>query len=488
MMDLFNISFDISASAHQSNLEFQVNVPEQMESLSINFTYSPIEETDQHANLLAVLREGYEESLVDEETILRNLLTLSISDPEQYRGSHHYFSSNQQIELSEDKATLGFVKGAIRKGRWKFTVSCHACISSEIHCSLHIQGIPKLDPIVERRQVLSTLKKERMLIERSPIKSTQKILAKAELHTHTVHSDAIQTLEELLTQAVDEGIDYLGITDHNTISALQERNDKQWLKNMPLNILPGIEYTTYFGHFLVHGHIPDIVKNWTDITRENIQPFLGELNASGAYITIAHPFDMGNPFCTGCQWEYTLENLDHVHSIEVWNGTNPQSSLSNVDAYAKWVQLLQDGYEVNASCGRDWHRPTNSDETKAYMYIVAESTNQDAILQSLKQGRTFISTQPILDMWVNSHFTFGDRVLLTDHSITLSLNAKELSNGDQIDIYAGKEIVYSTIAKDKEFQVELNLQNFQSKFIRVEVKNNEDDVIAFSNPIYFRIA
>ena len=39
--------------------------------------------------------------------------------------------------------------------------------------------------------------------------------------------------------------------------------------------------------------------------------------------------------------------------------------LSNIDAYAKWVSLLQEGHEIAASCGRDWHTETSAQEEVA---------------------------------------------------------------------------------------------------------------------------
>ena len=49
-----------------------------------------------------------------------------------------------------------------------------------------------------------------------------KQVKRIELHSHTVHSDAPQKTEELLKQAEKEEIDWLAITDHNTMTALLE--------------------------------------------------------------------------------------------------------------------------------------------------------------------------------------------------------------------------------------------------------------------------
>ena len=39
-----------------------------------------------------------------------------------------------------------------------------------------------------------------------------------DLHAHTVHSDGALTVPELAVLAVERGLDFLAITDHNTIS------------------------------------------------------------------------------------------------------------------------------------------------------------------------------------------------------------------------------------------------------------------------------
>ena len=93
------------------------------------------------------------------------------------------------------------------------------------------------------------------------------------MHSHTVHSDAPQTTEELLTQAEKEQIDWVAITDHNTVSAIPEAEAHNLYKKQ-IKVLKGIEYTTFYGHFLAHGPLQDINKDWTKLSKNAIQPFL----------------------------------------------------------------------------------------------------------------------------------------------------------------------------------------------------------------------
>ena len=81
-----------------------------------------------------------------------------------------------------------------------------------------------------------------------------------DLHTHTVHSDGILTVNELVNNAIENNVQIISITDHDTISGLIE------YQNMPLKkdilVIPGVEFSTdtyYLGrktkiHLLGYGY------------------------------------------------------------------------------------------------------------------------------------------------------------------------------------------------------------------------------------------
>ncbi|WP_226002222.1 PHP domain-containing protein [Paenibacillus sp. BJ-4] len=62
----------------------------------------------------------------------------------------------------------------------------------------------------------------------------------AELHTHTLHSDGRQTLEELAQSAANLGLECIAMTDHNTQSALIDQERVQQQFGVP--IIPGMEW------------------------------------------------------------------------------------------------------------------------------------------------------------------------------------------------------------------------------------------------------
>ena len=266
MMPLFQQDFKINQLAHQSHMVYRVYVPEHIRHLHIQFNYGPIVETNKESITKAVLREGLSESLIQEDTTVRNLLTLSIHDPDHFRGAHHYFSEKQEIQIGTENATEGFIAGRIQEGFWEFIISCHGVFSEEVIGHINVSGVSESEGI--QKEEIIPLQDLKLLQNRKDRTSkTQSYQTKrVELHSHTVHSDASQTTEELLTQAEKEQIDWVAITDHNTVSAIPEAEAHN-LYNKPLKVLKGIEYTTFYGHFLAHGPLQDINKDWTKLSK-----------------------------------------------------------------------------------------------------------------------------------------------------------------------------------------------------------------------------
>lgn len=63
-----------------------------------------------------------------------------------------------------------------------------------------------------------------------------------DLHTHTVFSDGTYTPAELIDAAIDSGLSALAMTDHNTVSGLNDFLAAG--RDKPIDIVPGVEFTT----------------------------------------------------------------------------------------------------------------------------------------------------------------------------------------------------------------------------------------------------
>ena len=68
-------------------------------------------------------------------------------------------------------------------------------------------------------------------------------LLKGDLHTHTLASDGVHTLEELAWKAKRNGLDFVAVTDHNQMVSTDA------LPRLPgVTMIPGVEWTHYQGH------------------------------------------------------------------------------------------------------------------------------------------------------------------------------------------------------------------------------------------------
>lgn len=85
-------------------------------------------------------------------------------------------------------------------------------------------------------------------------------MGKADLHVHTIMSDGMHTLDELIKMCKSRGVTTMAITDHDTTKALKNKpfsND--------VNIINGIELSTTFDNKSVH-----ILGYFIDETNDNL--------------------------------------------------------------------------------------------------------------------------------------------------------------------------------------------------------------------------
>ena len=71
-----------------------------------------------------------------------------------------------------------------------------------------------------------------------------------DLHAHTVHSDGSLTSCALLKKAKDVGIGLISITDHDSVSGLNEAENCS--KEIGIEFVPGIEITSSYKRFQLH--------------------------------------------------------------------------------------------------------------------------------------------------------------------------------------------------------------------------------------------
>jgi len=212
---------------------------------------------------------------------------------------------------------------------------------------------------------------------------------RGDLQSHTHHSDARGSLDELLVEAKHRGLEFLAVTDHNTVShhgPLRERSGPDLL------LIPGEEITTYKGHANVWG-----LSGWADFRVEkpaDLDLLVEQITARGGVFSVNHP--KVTPNCLGCDWEYHVPQ--GTTGFEAWQGAWP---LRNWDSLQRYDALLAAGRVLALVGGSDRHHPgaPHSDPVAFQLgspttWLYLEEPSVSAVLDAIRSGRAFVTEGP----------------------------------------------------------------------------------------------
>ncbi len=302
-----------------------------------------------------------------------------------------------------------------------------------------------------------------------------------ELHCHTHHSDGTFTVKQLLDEAKRLKMSGIAITDHNTFSAFYDDEIKTADE---LCLLKGIEWTTYFGHVLVLDC--EKIVDWRLATIDNIDEYFDEIKRYNGLIGIAHPYQLGSPFCTGCFFDFNVQNWNNVDYIEVWSRESPVNAHKNKEAYKLWMRKLNLGYKIAATSGMDWHgyEPETNDFARTYLDIEGDIT-PSKMKSALQNGKSYVTLGPSFDfIGVN----LGDEI--SSDRLKLTLNIKNNPEKEKAVAKTIKVINNSNCVL--EVNLEANLVDIdvsvEKGFVVFEIHGDyideSDKLIAFSSPVY----
>ena len=71
-----------------------------------------------------------------------------------------------------------------------------------------------------------------------------------DLHVHSRCSDGTLTPSGLVDHAIEKGLSAVALTDHDTVDGLDEL--MEYAKDKPIEVIPGIEYSTEYNGRDVH--------------------------------------------------------------------------------------------------------------------------------------------------------------------------------------------------------------------------------------------
>jgi predicted metal-dependent phosphoesterase TrpH len=299
---------------------------------------------------------------------------------------------------------------------------------------------------------------------------------RGEMHCHTYHSDGDSDPLDVVRKAEALGLDFLAITDHNNLSHLVRLNTIE----TRLILIPGLEVTTYKGHWNIWGD-----QGWIDFRIEDeaqMAEAVAEAKRRGYVTSLNHP----RPY--GPDWVYPA--VDSHHCIEVWNG--PWALFNDV-ALEFWESRLRQGKRYTAVGGSDSHfhkREHPAQFAHPTLWIYCEGApSAPKLLDAIRAGHVAISESPSgARLTLNAGSAMmGDSVPRpADGRLALSLTVKN-GSGEQLELRTAAGCVHSEMVTGDNYDIEIEVDVSSTPYVRAQLVNDREQarpVQALTNPIY----
>lgn len=429
------IPLHIDKAQEGSYFTLPFNMPAGTEKLTLSYRYERFEEKTTPAGA-GSFRNHNQVNIVD--------LGLIAPDGSQVGASG---SDKLEITVSEIYATPGYHAVALVPGEWKIIVGAYNIIA---------QGLDVVYTLTFSEKHLRLLK--------------------GDLHTHTIASDGVQTVEELAWRARRNGLDYLAITDHNqTVSpdALPHVEG--------VTLIPGIEWTHFKGHSNFLGIAKPYDGTYLANTPEEVKAHFISARERGAIIVINHPID------SICPFQFDMESLPY-DLIEVWNGPMREANLK---AVGYWHGLLCAGRRIPMCGGSDYHRDTpfiflGGPTTCVY----SQSAGASDILSAVRAGHSYVIFSP---QGPSLELKAGEGIMgdVVDWSKVkeAQITVEGLYRGDVVRVVTGTEAT-PVLEAPSDGSFSMSYPVAAPGFVRVEVLRGFLPGLPLlpallSNPIYF---
>ncbi|ETK37951.1 CehA/McbA family metallohydrolase [Microbispora sp. ATCC PTA-5024] len=311
------------------------------------------------------------------------VLDLGCEGPGGFRGWSG--GARSEYTIAPTWATPGYLPGEPEPGVWKVVLGLYrvplAGLPYEVRVIRHRRApaVPRRHPSRCVRTPRSPHRDPAAVRRGLPGVGGMRWLA-GDLHAHTTHSDGSLDVYELACVAADRGLDYLAVTDHNTVSHHAELPAASALAGILL--VPGQEVTTDLGHANAFGRI-----GWVDFRRPPDE-WADRVREAGGVLSVNHPV------AGDCAWRHPMTGRPRVAELWHWSWWD-----RTWGAPLAWGRAWAD--DLVPVGGGDYHSPEEGhppgDPTT---WVLAETAGgrgpeaADAVVAAVAEGRTAVSASP----------------------------------------------------------------------------------------------
>jgi hypothetical protein len=299
------------------------------------------------------------------------ILDLGCFGPAGFRGWSG--GARSEFVITAGEATPGYLPGELEPGRWQVALGLYRVPLAGVEYSVTAEvsstpGRLRPPPLPAPPPPLGGRAPRREL----PARAGRRWLA-GDLHAHTRHSDGALTVPELARLATEQGLDFLAVTDHNTISHHAELSCAA--ARYGITLIPGQEVTADAGHA---GALGDV--GWVDF-REPPDSWLEATERGGGLLSINHPIG-GH-----VSWTLPMRRRPPLAEVWHWSWLDPRWTTP----LAWWLAWDPTAVPVG---GSDYHRPgSEALPGTPTTWVECAGDEPNAVLDGLRAGRCSISAR-----------------------------------------------------------------------------------------------
>ena len=158
------------------------------------------------------------------------------------------------------------------------------------------------------------------------------------IHIHSVFSDGTGSIDEIAGYANECGLDFIILTDHNTLRALHE-GFEGWHNETFLLVGCEINDKQNKNHYLALG------INETFSTRLPAKEYVAKVKEAGGIGFLAHPNEKRNLMKKHPPYPWTEWDIDDFTGIEIWNHMSEwMEGLTDQNKYNYFIHPLKSIY------------------------------------------------------------------------------------------------------------------------------------------------
>jgi len=419
-------------------------------------------------------------------------IDLGVFDTERFRG---WSGGNKSFfTLSETDATPSYLPGVIVPGKWKLILgipNIEEGVRSDYEAKIYFSH--RKDPL------------EGSTFSQKPLRDGA-AWYRGDLHMHDAHSDGSCKsqsgakvpcpLYKTVEAAANRKLDFIAISDHNTMSQFNDMRELQPYFDKLL-LMPAREVTTFQGHANVFGTTAFVDFRLTSPHVPTVNKLLDQVQDLHGLISLNHPGSPSGAACMGCGWTAPDTDFSRVNAIEAINGGSLDGPRSGVPY---WQDKLNKGFRLTAIGGSDNHDADYGPTIRSAVghpttVVYAPNLTEEGILNGIRAGHVFIDIEGTPNRTLEFSANAGGTTASMGDSLTSPL-------GQQVRFTVrmlGLENAHPEIIRDGDLTTLVDasptrpteetrsfdyVSDGKRHWIRVNIRSADGTLLVLGNPIY----